>query len=328
VAKYFFLPRKLAKRRPEFNTIGWRIESWGIGAFVGILKRMPLERATRFAHRLFATFSGGSGSKRRQRVVRNLLVAFPEQTGAERDRLTRDIFGYVGAALAEIVHMPTIWRERATRLEFVASPEIRFLRERGKPAVLVTAHIGPWTLTNFCAGHFGFPLSIVYAPESNPHMDELMFELRSALPVTLLSRDNSMRALIGALSRGEAIGLGSDVRLDSGEMIPFFGHPMPTNTVPARLALRFDCELIAVRAERLPGGRFRVTLCAPVRPDDPSANPNVQAVDMTTKLNAQFEQWIRETPAEWLCLARRWPKHVERAAEEAAHPRSAVGGPA
>ena len=325
MAKYFFLPRRLAKRRPEFNKIGWRVESWGIGAFVALLRRLPLERATRLAHRVFAAFSGGATSKRRRRVVRNLYVALPELTDAERNRLTDDIFGNVGVALAEIVHMPDIWRERATRLEFEASPELRFLRERGTPAVLVTAHIGPWTLTNFCAGHYGFPLSIVYAPESNPHMDDLMFELRSALPVTLLSRDNSMRALIGALSRGETIGLGSDVRLDSGEPIPFFGHPMPTNTVPARLALRFDCELVPVRAQRLPGGRFKVTLHAPVRADDPSASPNEQAVDMTTKLNRQFEQWIRETPGQWLCLARRWPKDVERVAEAAVRQRAVVG---
>ena len=138
-----FLPRRLAKRRPEFNNIGWRIESWAIGAFVGVLRRMPLERATRFAHRLFATLSGGSGSKRRRRVVRNLLVAFPELTDAARDRLTRDIFGHVGVALAEIVHMPAIWRDRAARLEFVAAPEIGFLRERGKPAVLVILYRQP-----------------------------------------------------------------------------------------------------------------------------------------------------------------------------------------
>ena len=74
--------------------------------------------------------------------------------------------------------------------------------------------------------------------------------------------------LMGELSHGATIGLGSDVRLDAGEMIPFFGHDMPTNTVPARLALRFDCELVPARAERLPGGRYRITLYPPVRPDD------------------------------------------------------------
>jgi len=46
------------------------------------------------------------------------------------------------------------------------------------------------------------------------------------------------------------------------------GHDMPTNTVPARLALRFECELVPARAERLSGGRYRITLYPPVLPDD------------------------------------------------------------
>ncbi len=84
----------------------------------------------------------------------------------------------------------------------MASPEIQFLKETGKPAVLVTAHIGPWTLTNFVAGQYGFPLSIVYAPESNPYVHDMMLRLRGALPVELLARDNSMRILMGELSHG------------------------------------------------------------------------------------------------------------------------------
>ena len=316
MARYYFFSRNLAKRRPEFNRIGWRIEAWAIGAFIGVLRLLPLETAVRLAHRTFAAVGPRSG--KRVRVLRNLLVAFPDRTEAERNRLIKDIFGYVGVALAEIAHLDNIWRDRARRIEFVKAPELRFLKETGKPAVLVTAHIGPWTLTNFVAGEYGFPLSIVYAPESNPYVHDMMLRLRSALPVKLLARDNSMRVLMAELSHGRTIGLGSDVRLDSGEMIPMFGHGMPTNTVPARLALRFDCELVPTRAERLPGGRYRITLYPPVLPDDGIEGAAAQASNMTAKLNRQFEQWISETPGEWLCLARRWPKEVERAAEQAA----------
>lgn len=316
MARYYFFSRKFAKRRPEFNRIGWRIEAWAIGALIGLLRLMPLETATKFAHWTFAAFGPRSG--KRLRVVRNLMVAFPEKTEAERNALVKDIFGHVGVALAEIAQLQNIWKDRERRIEFVKSPEIRFLTESGKPAVLVTAHIGPWTLTNFVAGEYGFPLSIVYAPESNPYVHDMMLRLRGALPVELLARDNSMRVLMGELSHGRTIGLGSDVRLDSGEMIPMFGHDMPTNTVPARLALRFECELVPARAERLPGGRYRITLYPPVVADDGVDGAAAQASNMTAKLNRQFEQWIREAPGEWLCLARRWPKEVERAAEEAA----------
>ncbi len=319
MAKYYFFSRKLAKRRPQFNRVGWRIEAWGISALIGVFRALPLERATRVAYWLFATV--GSRSGKRIRVMRNLHVAFPNAPQDELDVLARDIFGHVGVALAEIAQLDRIWEDRERRLEFVVAPEIRFLAERGRPAVFVTAHIGPWTLTNFLAPYFEFPLSIVYAPESNPYVHDIMLRLRGELRVSLLARDNSMRTLMKVLSDGAAVGLGSDVRFDAGEMIPFFGEAMPTNIVPARLALRFGCELIPTRAERLPGGRYRITAHAPVRPRDSSASATDQAIDMTAQLNAHFEGWIRDTPGEWLCLARRWPKDAERAAEQAARRR-------
>src|SRR5262249_38456470 len=185
------------------------------------------------------------------------------------------------------------------------------------------AHVGPWTLTGFAAAHFGFPVTIVYATESNPYIDDVMLRLRSALPARWLARENSLRELMHELANGATVGLGSDVRIDAGELIPFFGHAMASNTVPARLALRFDCELIPIRAQRLAGGRYRISLGAPVRPNDPAASMATQAADMTAQLNAQFEQWIRETPGEWMCLARRWPKDVERIVEERAEQRAA-----
>ena len=321
MAKYYFFPRTFAKRRPELNRIVWRIEAWAIGAFIWMLRLLSLERAIRLAYRVFAVIGPRSSKRGRLRVLRNLEVAFPEYSNAQRNRLTRDIFGHVGVALAEIAKLSTIWNGRERRIEFVASPELRFLREKGRPAVLVTGHIGPWTLTNFVAGHYEFPLSIVYAAESNPFVRDLMLKMRGELPVKLLDRDNSMRALMGELSRGAAVGLGSDVRLDGGELIPFFGHGMETNTVPARLALRYDCELVPTRAERLADGRFRITMYPAVRPDDAAATAAEQATNMTGKLNRLFEDWIRATPGQWLCLARRWPKAVERAAAQAAQQR-------
>ena len=306
MAKYYFLPREWAKRHPGFSRFGWRVEASLIGAALALFRVLPLTLATALARMVFR--SVGPWTSTRRRVDENLGVAFPDRSAAERHRWMRQIFGNVGAAVAELAQLERIWRQRAARLEFVAAPEVQFLRRPGTAAVLVTAHVGPWTLTNFVAGQYGFPLTIVYAPESNPHVHDMMLELRSALPVKLISRDDSMRTLMRELAGGAAVGLASDVRLDGGEMIPFFGHDMATNTVPARLALRYGCELVPVRAERLGKGRFRITIGAPVQPRNREAGNATQACDMIEQLNALFEEWIRDTPGEWMCLARRWPK--------------------
>src|SRR5262245_10234750 len=286
-----------------------------------VLRRLPLQAAMGLARVMFATF--GPFTQVARRVRRNLVVAFPERSDGERHKFEREIFGNLGVTLAELAQLDKIWADRKRRFEFVASPEIEFLREKNRPAVLVTAHVSAYTLTNFVAGNYDFPLTMLYLPESNPQVRELILGLYGALPVTLRSRDNSMRALLTALSEGHTVGLACDVRMDAGEPLPFFGHDMLANTVPARLALRYNCELIATRAERLPGNRYRITMLPPVRPTDPAASDVEQARDMTRQLNKTFEEWIRATPGEWMCLARRWPKEVERAAEQALQRRPA-----
>ena len=310
MAKHYFLG-SLAERSNWLARVAWRIEAWAIGAFFWLLGRLSPERAVKVAYRVFAWI--GPKTPKRKRAYRNLKTAFPDRSEAEIERYVVDIFGHLGVAVAELVHTPRLWREREQRFEFVVEPGVTFL-ERGKPAVLLTAHVGAWSFACTTAGHFNFPATIVYAPESNPYVHDLVYKIRSALPVRLIKRDNAMRDLVRELSHGRSVGFASDVRLDAGEPVPMFGHEMLTNTVPARLALRYDCELVPVRVERLPNVRFRVTICSPIEKGDPSVGIDAQARAMSTRLNSVFEQWIRATPGEWVCLARRWPKEVERAA--------------
>ena len=190
-----------------------------------------------------------------------------------------------------------------------------------RAAVLVTAHVGPWTLTNLIAAEYDFRLTIVYAPESNPWIRDRILRLRRGMPVNLIERDGSMRALLRELGNGHKIGLATDVRMDGGMPVPLCGHEMETNPVPARLALRSGCPLIPIRALRLPDGRFRIVAEAAVEPDDPDADRERQIEQMTRKLSAVYERWIRESPEEWMCMARRWPKALERERLEQARAR-------
>jgi KDO2-lipid IV(A) lauroyltransferase len=106
------------------------------------------------------------------------------------------------------------------------------------------------------------------------------------------------------------VGIVSDTRLKSGDWMEFFGTPTPTNTTAARLALRYDCDLLIVRAERLPGMRFRLTVCPPIRPTSVDASTAEKVQQMTQDMLRYFETWIRDTPDQWMCFGRRWPKEA------------------
>jgi KDO2-lipid IV(A) lauroyltransferase len=185
-------------------------------------------------------------------------------------------------------------------------PEV--FRKTGKPAVFVTAHLSNWETAAGAFMQTGVPLSVVYTKMQNPWMDRLLFRARESLGCGLVERDDAARELLRCLKKGTSIGLLVDQRVDVGEPVPFFGRDMLTSTTPAQLALHFDCELIPIRIQRLHGARFRVTFHQPVVADDENAEKAEKILQMTSKINALFESWIRERPHEWMCTKRRWPK--------------------
>mgnify|MGYP006272245091 CR=1 FL=1 len=310
MAKLYFLPRTPLKDRDALLRAGWRLEALLVDAFLGLLRILALRHATALSRALFRFVGPHTGIA--TKLLRNLAILHPDEDMPALRRRARDSFGWLGVAVAEIAHIREIRARMDTLVEFEIDPSVRaILADPDRAAVLVTGHVGPWTLTNLIAGHFRFPLTIVYAPESNPRVRARILALRSELPVRLIERDGSMRTLLRELAAGHKIGLASDVRLDGGDPVPLFGHEMETNTVPARLALRQRCPLVPVTAHRLPHGRFRIVAEAPVDAGDADASQEARIAHMARGLSAVYERWIRERPEEWMCMARRWPKALE-----------------
>ena len=239
---------------------------------------------------------------------RNFAVAFPELTPAELEKSCREVFGQLGMATVELLKMRQIWAERDQRIEFQIEPAALVHLQAKKPTVFVTAHVGAWQLTNLISLQQELTITTVYAAETNPIMQNMFYQLREAFGVRLLASDEGVRPLLRELDAGNSIGLAMDNRLDSGEPIPFFGLDARTNITAARLALRSDVALIPIRAERLRPGFFKITAYDPILSADPTASTHQQAVAMTHCINQHFERWIRDTPEQWMCLKRRWPK--------------------
>ena len=75
----------------------------------------------------------------------------------------------------------------------------------------------------------------------------------------------------------------------------------------ATFALRFRCPVIPIHVVRLGPARFRV-ICEPPMPLPSTGDGPADVFTLTAAVNATLERWIRETPADWLWLHRRWPR--------------------
>ncbi|MFQ5634000.1 MAG: lysophospholipid acyltransferase family protein [Gammaproteobacteria bacterium] len=306
--KHFLIPTRLIERRPEFRNIGWRLEAIIVRSLVGLIRTMSPESAGRFANFVFRSLSGLFPFTAKIRA--NLSVAFPDKDAGEIEQLTRNACGHLGNAAVDLALADRLWAERERRVEFVMEEGVDLAGYRGRPLVMITGHFGAWQIAMFVARVHELCVTSVYAPEANPYLREFLLGLRRRLGGEFVSRDGCMRVLTKELRRGNAVGLAADTRMDSGEPIPFFGVPTPSNTTAARLALRHDCDFLPVRAERLPGMRYRITVGRPVRPADPTAPMPEQARQMTQQVLERFEDWIRDNPDQWMCFGRRWPREA------------------
>ena len=306
MAQYYLIPKSAIRAVPSLEALAQKLEAWFLRGCFWLLGQLSPERASKMAAAVFRLLGPRSGKAKS--VRRNFAVAFPELSQQELQRTCREVFGQLGMATAELIKMRQIWAEREQRLDFQIDPAAQEHFQSGKPTVFVTAHVGAWQLTNLISLHQNLTITTVYAAETNPIMQQMFFQLREAFGVKLLASEEGVRPLLRELSAGHSIGLAMDTRLDSGEPIPFFGVEARTNITAARLALRSGAALAPIRAQRLRPGYFKVTVYAPIASPDPEAGSQEQAVAMTHRINEHFEQWIRETPEQWMCLKRRWPK--------------------
>ena len=304
--EFYLIPKRLARKAPVLASIAQWIEALVFRFIFWAMRKLSLAHAVQLS-----AFSFGWGSRysdKADKARTNLAIAFPDSSPEWRDRTIKQIFRHLGCSAAELIKLEQIWQEREQRIEFVLEPEARRHMESKRATVFMTAHVGAWQVASLVTRQFDFTINAIYAEESNPIIQELLLGPRRSFGEKLISADAGPRPIIRALNSGESIIMAMDTRPDTGKLIPFFGIDALTNTSAVGLALRTGAAVVVSRAERLPGGRYRVTVYDPLLSPNPDAPVKEQAVAMTEIVHHHFENWIREYPQEWVCLKRRWPK--------------------
>lgn len=229
----------------------------------------------------------------RRRLRENLAAA------GFRDAATRRAaIAGAGRMLAEL---PAIWlRPRAQARALVRSIEggeyLEAARAAGKGTVFFTPHLGCFEITaQFAASER--PITVLYRPPRRAWLRSLVERSRVGAGNVRLARADfgGVRKLLGALARGEAVGILPDQVPGGGrgEWADFFGRPAYTMTLAATLAGRADCACLLAWGERLPGGLGYVLRIRPLPAALPRENP-------VRRLNRAIEMLIREKPGQYL----------------------------
>jgi KDO2-lipid IV(A) lauroyltransferase len=243
--------------------------------------------------------------------MRNLSLAFPEKTEAERREILRQSWDNMGRAAVEYFFIDRIWdfdpvATKPGRIEIEGVERFVKLATDDKPAIILSAHLANWELPMVAAARHGLAAAALFARPRNRWIANMVMARRqSVMGELVMSGPGALHRLARALEAGSHLGLLVDQFYDRGPTITLFGHPTKANSIFARLARQFECPVHTVRVVRLPGDRFRIELGEELDlPRDASGRIDVAAASQM--VGSLIEGWVREHPGQWLWVHRRW----------------------
>ncbi|MBL8549221.1 MAG: lysophospholipid acyltransferase family protein [Hyphomonadaceae bacterium] len=287
-------------------TFAHRIEDAGFAAFLGAFGAMSPARASATGASLLQGL--GPLTSAHRTALRNLRLAFPNETESWRADIARAMWGEIGRMAGEFPHMHAYRTEANGGAIHVEGAE-RFIEAGRTGAVFIAGHFSNWEIMAVAVVASGITCHVTYRPANNPLIDRRIVEGRRAYGVNLQSAKGAEggMGLMRALARKETIVLMNDQKYNEGLAAPFFGHDCMTADGPARLALRFKLPLVPLSLRRTAPQAFSATV-HPAIPLDYDAPLDEAAQAAVRGVNAFMEARVREAPEQWFWVHQRWPK--------------------
>jgi KDO2-lipid IV(A) lauroyltransferase len=247
--------------------------------------------------------------KHREIAKENLQRAFNGQLSPPAiDALVRSTFINLGRTVVETCRIPKIDRGNFRRsIQIEGYEHYQKAKERGKGVIYITAHLGSWELLPVASALVGESLWIVVRPLDNPYLDRAINRMRRGWGTKVLPKKWALRGVLGALHRGESVGILIDqnISVKEGVFVDFFGRPACTALAPALLALRTDASVLPAAIFRCGRDRHRIVVgeeISLIRTGQLAAD----LVANTAAFTKAIEAFVRREPAQWLWVHRRW----------------------
>ncbi len=291
-----------------------------LDATIGTLAAGLLSAIKRLDRKRTANFAGALMRKAgplwpEHRVGRdNLRAAFPEKSDAEIEEILAGVWDNLGRIAVEFAHLddfcvegvgppaPNVISyapETSERWQHIVNSE--------KPMLGFAAHLANWELPGVIGHLLGAHSAVLYRRPNIRAISDLIVKLRTPLMGELIPTGLAAPLqLARLLQAGTYVGMLADQHLTKGVEVIFFGRRCFANPLIALLARQTECPIYGLRVVRKPDGNsFWAEISKPVEPAR-DAEGRVDIAGTMQAITSVIEGWVRENPAQWLWLHRRW----------------------
>ncbi len=246
----------------------------------------------------------------RHRIIEdNLALCFPELDPSARSALHRQ---HLAQLLELVVETGVLWHWSAdhlrSRVELIEGADLltRSSDDDGRGTLFVSAHLGNWELLNLYLS-LHCDLATLYRAPARAALDAFITQPRERFGARMVPGDRAaLRRLFTQLRSGRSVALAADIQPKRGDglFVPLFGIEALTMTLVHGLARRTGCRVVLAQLLRRPSGQgWTLSLREAgdwIRDPDPMV--------ALGGINQWLESAIRETPAQYLWIYKRFSK--------------------
>ncbi|HZI52641.1 MAG TPA: lipid A biosynthesis acyltransferase [Chitinophagaceae bacterium] len=242
---------------------------------------------------------------RRDVVMNNLRIAFPEKTEKERKVIAKKFYHNLIDMFVETIKMISV-SERVLEKRFTANWDlVNNIYPTGKSVQVHVGHNFNWEWGNIMmTKKTVYKLLAVYMPMSSKIMERLFYKLRTRNGAVFLKATHMKEEFIPYRNTQYLLGLVADQNPGhpgNAWWINFFGRPTPFLKGPAKAAITNDTAVVFAFVHKPRRGHYEATFS--LATEDPGS---LTEAELTQKFAAYLEDVIRQYPEMWLWSHRRW----------------------
>lgn len=241
----------------------------------------------------------------------NMKHVLPDSTEHQRRKISRKVIRNHYKNYYDLVRLPHLKREQVEKMvsQLDGVENLEEALKGGKGAILLTGHIGNFSLVGQFAALLGYRTSIVAEDIEPPQLYNFISKLRGHLGIRFIKMGSGHASTIYRhLREGGVLGLAADRDVGpTGLPVQFFDAVTDLPEGPVVLAMRMGVPLMPAFTWRS-GNNTSRAIVLPAIQLQKTGDYEADLKANMRKIAVLLEEMILQAPDQWVVLQRVWDK--------------------
>ncbi len=260
----------------------------------------------KLSRKLFSkTFIFLGGLFRSKKIIFNNLDKINSNLNdQEKYKIVNKMWSNYGKTFIEYVYLNK-FRNSKKHITIKNKNIIEKIIKTNKPVIFISGHFANYELMSMELSKANVNLATIYRPLNNFFLNPFMEYLRRKF----VCKNQIKKGLVGVkdvieyIKKNHSIALMVDQRVSEGIKVPFFNNQAYTTSLPAQLAIKYNCEIVPIYICRNSEDNFEMQIMDPIKFSNDESKDKFL---ISKKINTVIEKLVLKDPSQWILTHNRW----------------------